>query len=115
MRPSRRQFLEAAAAASAALAATGGEAPVDAQARGAATPPASGQTQDLFLINGRIHTLDGTSRVVSRLHVYNNRIAGVGNNLSRPAGARVIDLKGRTAVPGLIEPHVHIVSLANRP
>src|SRR5678816_4665798 len=27
----------------------------------------------------------------------------------------VIDLRGRTVVPGLIEPHVHIVSLANRP
>ena len=31
------------------------------------------------------------------------------------AGARVINLRGRTVVPGLIEPHVHIVSLANRP
>ena len=39
----------------------------------------------------------------------------MGNTLARPAGARVIDLKGRTVVPGLVEPHVHIVSLANRP
>ena len=31
------------------------------------------------------------------------------------ANTRVIDLKGRTVVPGLIEGHVHIVSLANRP
>ena len=31
-----------------------------------------------------------------------------------PRDAR-IDLRGRTVVPGLIEPHVHIVSLANRP
>jgi predicted amidohydrolase YtcJ len=27
----------------------------------------------------------------------------------------VIDLGGRTVVPGLVEPHVHIISLANRP
>jgi len=27
----------------------------------------------------------------------------------------VIDLHGRTVVPGLVEPHIHIVSLANRP
>ena len=28
---------------------------------------------------------------------------------------RIIDLRGRTVVPGLVEPHIHIVSLANRP
>src|SRR5207244_9610356 len=28
---------------------------------------------------------------------------------------RVVNLRGRTVVPGLIEAHVHIVSLANRP
>ena len=33
----------------------------------------------------------------------------------RAANTRVIDLKGRTVVPGLIEAHIHIVSLANRP
>jgi hypothetical protein len=67
------------------------------------------------LTYGRIHTLDGTNRVVSSVHIHNNRIAAVGDRLARPAGARVIDLKGRTVVPGLVEPHVHIVSLANRP
>ncbi|MEI9815222.1 MAG: amidohydrolase family protein [Acidobacteriota bacterium] len=30
-------------------------------------------------------------------------------------GVRVINLGGKTVVPGLIEPHVHIVSLGNRP
>ena len=33
----------------------------------------------------------------------------------RPRVLKVIDLRGRTVVPGLIEGHVHIVSLANRP
>ena len=113
-KPSRRDFLGVAAATGAAIAATGTDAALEAQAPGAATP-AAGQSQDLFLTNGRIHTLDGTNRVVSRLHIHNNRIAAVGDRLARPAGARVIDLKGRIVVPGLVEPHVHIVSLANRP
>jgi len=37
------------------------------------------------------------------------RAPGSGQNTT------VIDLKGRTAVPGLVEPHIHSVSLANRP
>jgi predicted amidohydrolase YtcJ len=114
-KPSRRDFLGVAAATGAAIAATGGDTALEAQARGGAAPTAGAPPADLFLTNGRIHTLDGTNRVVSRAHIRNNRIAGVGNGLARPAGARVIDLKGRTVVPGLIEPHVHIVSLANRP
>ena len=40
----------------------------------------------------------------------------VGNARSRLGpNTRVIDLKGRTVVPGLIEGHIHSVSLANRP
>jgi imidazolonepropionase-like amidohydrolase len=31
------------------------------------------------------------------------------------SSVRVIDLRGHTVVPGLVEPHIHIVSLANRP
>ena len=34
---------------------------------------------------------------------------------ARGAGTRVIDLRGRTVVPGIIEAHIHSVSLANRP
>src|SRR5262245_36725336 len=107
MNQSRRQFFEAAAAASAALATAG-------QGVGEAQTPSAPAT-DTLRTNGRIHTLDGTSRVVTSALIHNNRIAAVGDRLARPAGARVIDLKGRTVVPGLIEPHVHIVSLANRP
>jgi predicted amidohydrolase YtcJ len=48
--------------------------------------------------------------------IRNGRITTVGDTPpARRAGDRQIDLRGRTVVPGLIEPHVHIVSLANRP
>ena len=111
-KPSRHDFLGVAAATGAAIAAPGGEAALEAQARGATPAGAGALSYDLFLTDGRIHTLDGTTRVVSRAHLRYNRIAALGNTLARPAGARVIDLKARTAAPGLVEPHVHIVSPA---
>ena len=109
---SRRQFIGAAATAGAAVAAGGAAPALAAQAPAAAstTTPA-----DIVLTNGRIHTLDAANRVVSSVWIHDNRIAAVGDRVNRPAGARVINLGGRTVVPGLIEAHVHIVSLANRP
>jgi imidazolonepropionase-like amidohydrolase len=40
--------------------------------------------------------------------VEGDKIAGVGPNLTAPAGAKVIDLPGETLTPGLIEGHSHI-------
>jgi len=107
--PSRRQFLGSAAAAMA-----GGLAACSAgnQAGAARIPP----EPVLVLVNGRIHTMDDANRVASTVTIRNGRILAVGD--AAPAagpGVTVIDLGGRTVVPGLIEPHVHIVSLANRP
>ena len=110
---SRRQFFETAAATAIGVAAVG--TPAAAQAPAARRPAGTGD-EELVLVNGRIHTMDARSTVARTLSIRNGRFATVGN--TRPpgrAGARVIDLRGRTVVPGLIEPHVHIVSLANRP
>ena len=112
--PSRREFLGVAAATSVVVATAGRAAAPSAQ--GTAAGPAPGAPRpDLFLTNGRIHTLDATSRVVTDVSIRNGRIVAAGDRLPRPAGARVVNLRGRTVVPGLIEAHVHIVSLANRP
>src|SRR5688572_6983627 len=59
--------------------------------------------------------MDARNTVASAVVVRDGRFAVVGDAAARAAGVRVIDLRGRTVVPGLIEPHVHIVSLANRP
>jgi predicted amidohydrolase YtcJ len=106
----RREFLESTAAAL-GVAATAGARESAAQAQGtaAAAPPA------LALVNGRIHTMDAKNSVASAVLIRNGRFAAVGANVARTPDVRVIDLRGRTVVPGLIEPHVHIVSLANRP
>src|SRR5579872_6167406 len=113
---SRRQFLGTAAAA-AAVAVRSGSGVLSAQqvrfaVEGGRRPP----DQTLVLTNGRIHTMDAANTVVTTVSIRNGRFVAVGG---RPpaAGAttKVLDLKGRTVVPGLVEPHVHSVSLANRP
>jgi predicted amidohydrolase YtcJ len=53
---------------------------------------------------------------VRSVTIRNGRFVTVSDAAPRPAaGARVIDLKGRTVIPGIIEGHIHSVSLANRP
>src|SRR5688572_15000049 len=74
-----------------------------------------GNQTDLTFVNGRIHTMDDKGSVVSAVAIRNGRFASVGNASNPGPGARVINLKGRTVVPGLIESHTHFVSLANRP
>ena len=54
--------------------------------------------------------------IARAVSIMNGRFVAVGDSVpSRVPNTRVIDLKGRTVVPGLVEGHVHIVSLANRP
>ena len=111
---SRRQFFGTATAA--AFGAGVGVSPtvedVSAQARGDAPPQVD---QTLALVNGNIHTMDGNT-VARAVTIRNRRFITVGDSVPRGIpNVRTIDLAGRTVVPGLIEPHVHIVSLANRP
>src|SRR5687768_10751100 len=42
--------------------------------------------------------------------VREGRIAAVGSNIGAPTDAKVIDLGGRTLMPGLIDCHVHVVA-----
>ena len=69
----------------------------------------------LVLTNGRIHTMDAANTIATSVTIRNGRFVGI--NAAPAAGPRVriIDLRGRTVVPDLVEPHIHIVSLANRP
>jgi predicted amidohydrolase YtcJ len=108
---SRRRFVQTTAGAVAAIAASptgAGAAQAPQSASAAAGPP-----QDLALVNGRIHTFDARNTVANTAIIRNGRITAVSG--APPQGVRRIDLRGRTVVPGLIEGHVHIVSLANRP
>src|SRR5262245_47581140 len=88
-----------------------------AQARGRAST-GGGQAlpeQTLVLMNGRIHTMDSANAIVTTVAIRNGRFASVGRTVPAGPNTRVINLQGRTVVPGLIEPHIHSVSLGNRP
>src|SRR3989475_4871852 len=74
-----------------------------------------GSKDELTFVNGRIHTMDDDNSVVSSVAIRDGRFVAVGNAANPGPGSNVINLHGRTVVPGLIESHTHFVSLANRP
>jgi predicted amidohydrolase YtcJ len=105
---SRRDFFKVGAAAGAAAALPLGSTYAKQQ-------DGDGAESELTFVNGRIHTMDDQGQVVSAVAIRNGRFVSVGNAANPGPGSKVINLKGRTVVPGLIESHTHFVSLANRP
>ena len=59
--------------------------------------------------------MDAANTIATSVTIRNGRFVAVNAAPAAGPGVRVIDLGGRTVVPGLVEPHIHIVSLANRP
>ena len=109
-RPSRRRFIATSAGAAAAI----GAGPASNVLSGQPLAPIDETT--VVLINGRIHTLDAANTVANSVTIRNGRFVAIGGRPPKTGpGVRVIDLRGRTVVPGLVEPHIHIVSLGNRP
>jgi hypothetical protein len=71
---------------------------------------------DLLLTNGVVHTMDAGDRVVESVRIIGDRVASVGSGrLGATRCTEVVDLDGRTVVPGLIDNHNHIVLLGLRP
>ena len=117
---SRRGFLRTGgAAASAAIGLAGGLSLTPSErvdATVASTGPGGKFFSDLALVNGKIHTLDATDRVVSSVLIRDGRFYQVADTLSGVgSNVRKIDLRGRTVVPGLVDTHNHIVLMGLRP
>jgi predicted amidohydrolase YtcJ len=70
---------------------------------------------DLILENARIHTVDGAHPEATAVAIRGDRFAAVGDAAAvralRGPRTRVIDLGGRTVVPGLADAHGHFTSL----
>ena len=73
--------------------------------------------RDLRLVNGKIVTMDKKNSIVSEVTIQDGRFEAVGKSASRKLDpcTKIINLGGRTAVPGLIDNHNHIVLLGMRP
>jgi predicted amidohydrolase YtcJ len=72
---------------------------------------ARGQSADLVLRNGRLVTLERSTGDAQALAARDGKIVAIGTNQKVGAfigpSTRVIDLKGRLAIPGFIEGHGH--------
>jgi predicted amidohydrolase YtcJ len=73
---------------------------------------------DLLLVNGRVLTMDAHDAVAQAVAVKDGKIVAVGANAAieplAGASTQVIDLDGRTAIPGLTDCHVHLASDSSR-
>jgi len=74
-----------------------------------------GDVADLILVNGRVMTVDADFTVAEALAVRGNRIVAVGSTdrVAELAGprTRILDLDGRTVIPGIIDSHIHFAPL----
>src|SRR5690348_15937641 len=65
-------------------------------------------SQAVILENGTIRTLDPSLPVARALAIAGDRVAGgVGTHETALASPEVVDLGGRTVVPGFSDSHVH--------
>lgn len=75
---------------------------------------ASDAPADVVLTSGRIFTVDGVRSTAEAIAIRGGRIIGVGSagsvrGLAGPR-TRVVDLRGRTVLPGFGDAHIHAVS-----
>src|SRR5262249_36331975 len=78
--------------------------------------PGVAQPADTALVNGKVLTLDAGATVAEALAVRDDKIVAVGRSadiraLAGPA-TRLVDLGGRTVIPGLIDSHMHAIRAA---
>lgn len=79
-------------------------------------PMAWAQPASMVLHNGKVLSLDEGNTVHQALAVRGDRIVAVGKSQQVKSligpGTRVIDLQGKTVIPGLIDSHMHAIRAA---
>lgn len=78
--------------------------------------PAWSQNADTVLLNGKILTVDSQFSTREALAIRDGKILALGTSaeMKKLAGpkSRVIELQGRTVIPGLIDNHIHAIRAA---
>ncbi|EIK93653.1 amidohydrolase [Pseudomonas sp. M47T1] len=68
---------------------------------------------DLILHNGRLHTVDRAKPTASAVAIKDGKFVAVGTDAEamalRGSATQVIDLRGRTVIPGLNDSHLHLI------
>lgn len=81
-----------------------------------AMPLAWAQPASMVLHNGKVLSLDEKNTIHQALAVRGDRIVAVGKSQQMKSligpGTRVIDLQGKTVIPGLIDSHMHAIRAA---
>ena len=99
--PNRRRFMAYAVSAGAAASLT------------ASRPASAADGAEVIFKNGTIIPMAGQQRSVEALAIGGGKILAVGSAADVSAlagsGTRIVDLKGRTLLPGFIDPHHHTV------
>ena len=71
---------------------------------------------DTIVVNGKIITVDDRFSIVQALAIKDRRVVATGSNVEirklAQTNTKVIDVKGRTVIPGLIDNHSHWVRAA---
>jgi imidazolonepropionase-like amidohydrolase len=73
--------------------------------------PAPIPSADLVMVHGKFLTMDPQGSIAEAVAVRDGRIVGTGREsqvrrLAGP-GARIVDMQGRTVLPGFIDAHAH--------
>ena len=105
----RPRLLVSSAAIAVALALPAA-APAQRPAQRETQPPA-----DLVVRDARIHTVDDARPVAEAMAIRDGRIVFVGSDRGASvfvgARTRVLDLDGRTVIPGMVDAHAHLLGL----
>lgn len=79
-------------------------------------PLAGQKPADMVVINAHVYTVDPTSPIAEAFAIADGRFQFVGGSSGAmalaDAATRVIDLGGRTVIPGMIDAHGHLTGLA---
>src|SRR3954470_6802119 len=70
---------------------------------------------DLIITNARIYTVDDSKPVVTTMAIRDGRVAFTGSEREAMAlkgsATRMVDLGGRTVIPGMVDAHAHLLGL----